>query len=514
MEELWAEPAGGVRLKRGGMRVIRWMIYAMVYLGSILMVYNIYGFIRFARYVKAIKTWNSGNSILHVPIALLICFLLGYLAVGLFGNPDIIMAGILFGGSIFVFIMYKLLSGITQRVIKSERLETELRVAEESNRAKTNFLASMSHEMRTPMNAILGLDAIALQDGALTPQTRDRLEKIDASARHLLDLINDVLDMNHIESDAMHLREEPFQPRETVGLVSVLTQTQCREKRLSYASETSGDLEQLCVGDALRVRQVLLSILDNAVKYTPEGGSVSFRAERLAGADDQHCTLRFTVRDTGIGIDAGFMPRLFESFSQEDASATNRFGGSGLGLAIAKKLVDMMGGSIDVESQKGAGSTFTVTIGFALARPAAAEAADDADDTSLAGLRVLIAEDIDINAELLTDLLDLEDIVSERAVNGQEAVEMFASHPEGYYDAVLMDLRMPVMDGLDATRAIRALDRPDAKAIPVIAVTANAFEEDVRQTREAGMNAHLSKPTDTDLLYHTLRKTLGEKREG
>ena len=190
--------------------MIRWMIYAMVYLGSILMVYNIYGFIRFARYVKAIKTWNSGNSILHIPIALLVCFLLGYLAVGLFGNPDIIMAGILFGGSIFVFIMYKLLSGITQRVVESERLEAELRVAEESNRAKTSFLASMSHEMRTPMNAILGLDAIALQDEALTPQTRDRLEKIDASARHLLDLINDVLDMNHIESDTMRLSAELF----------------------------------------------------------------------------------------------------------------------------------------------------------------------------------------------------------------------------------------------------------------------------------------------------------------
>lgn len=499
-------------MERGGMRVIRWMIYAMVYLGSILMVYNIYGFMRFARYVKAIKTWNSGNSILHVPIALLICFLLGYLAVGLFGNPDIIMAGILFGGSIFVFIMYKLLTGIIQRVVESERLEAELRVAEESNRAKTNFLASMSHEMRTPMNAILGLDAIALQDEALTPQTRDRLEKIDSSARHLLDLINDVLDMNHIESDAVHLREEPFQPRETVGLVSVLTQTQCREKGLNYESETSGDLEALCVGDALRVRQVLLSILDNAVKYTPEGGSVSFRAERLPGADDRHCVLRFTVRDTGIGIDEGFMPRLFESFSQEDASATNRFGGSGLGLAIAKKLVDMMGGSIDVESKKGVGSTFTVTIGFALAQ-VAEDKTDDADDTPLAGLRVLIAEDIDINAELLTDLLELEDIAAERASNGREAVEMFAAHPEGYYDAVLMDLRMPVMDGLDATRAIRALDRPDAKAIPVIAVTANAFEEDVRQTREAGMNAHLSKPTDSDLLYHTLRKTLGGKRE-
>ena len=495
------------------MRVIRWMIYAMVYLGSILMVYNIYGFMRFARYVKAIKTWNSGNSILHIPIALLVCFLLGYLAVGLFGNPDIIMAGILFGGSIFVFIMYKLLSGITQRVVESERLEAELRVAEESNRAKTSFLASMSHEMRTPMNAILGLDAIALQDEALTPQTRDRLEKIDASARHLLDLINDVLDMNHIESDTMRLSAEPFQPRETVGLVSVLTQTQCREKGLDYNCETSGDLDRLCIGDALRVRQVLLSILENAVKYTPEGGSVSFRAEQLPGADDDHCTLRFTVRDTGIGIDEAFMPRLFESFSQEDASATNRFGGSGLGLAITRKLVDMMGGSIGVKSQKGAGSTFTVTIGFELAKPADAEADFGSDDTSLAGLRVLIAEDIDINAELLTDLLDLEDIAAERASNGREAVEMFAGQPEGYYDAVLMDLRMPVMDGLDATRAIRALDRPDAKAIPIIAVTANAFEEDVRQTREAGMNAHLSKPTDSELLYDTLRKTLGGKRE-
>ena len=493
--------------------MIQWIIRGMVYLGSLLMVCNIVCFVRFARYVKTLKSWKEGDGLLYLPIALLICFLLGYLAVGFIGKPDLIMAGILFGGSVFVFVMYKLLSGITQRIVENEQLEAELRAAEASSRSKTSFLATMSHEMRTPLNAVIGLDAIVLQDDSLKPQTRDRLEKIDASAHHLLDMINDVLDMNYIESGDMTLNEAPFSLGDLLDLVNVLTQTLCGEKGLDYRHEVTGELDRACVGDALRLRQVLLSILANAVKFTPKGGSIRFVTEQL-GHEGDRCVLRFTVSDTGIGIDESFIPKLFESFSQEDATTTNRYGGSGLGLAITKKLVDMMGGDITVSSVKGKGSTFAVTVRLGVVE-AAAEAALDAGQSgekSLAGLHMLIVEDIDLNADMLADLLELEDITTQRAENGKIAVDMFTENPPGHFDAILMDLRMPVMDGLEAARAIRALPRPDAKTIPIIALTANAFEDDVRHSMEAGMDAHLPKPVDTDQLYGTLRELLSREK--
>ena len=487
--------------------MMRGLTLAMVYLGSLLMVYNICGFVRFARYVKKLDSWHANNRILYLPIVLLVCFLMGYLAVGIFGKPDIIVAGILFGGSVFVFVMYKLLRGITQRIVENEHLEAQLLAAEESNRAKSSFLATMSHEMRTPLNAVIGLNSLVLQDETLRPQTRERLEQIDISAHHLLDMINDVLDMNHIESGEMSVIAEPFSPADLLNLVNVLAHMLCEEKGLNYRHEVVGELRDTCIGDSLRLRQVLLSILSNAVKFTPQGGSVTFVAEQLP-REGEYCGMRFTISDTGIGIDEEFMPRLYDSFSQEDATATNRYGGSGLGLAITKKLVDMMDGDIAVHSRKGEGSTFIVTVrlGFVDDCDAAALASGKDETSSLAGKHMLIVEDVDLNADLLADLLELEDVTSERAENGRVAVDTFAQSPPGRFDAILMDLRMPVMDGLEATRAIRALPRPDAGTVPIIALTANAFDEDVRQSMEAGMNAHLPKPVDTDLLYETLRE--------
>ena len=486
--------------------MVQWLIRGMVFLGSLLMVYNIYGFVRFARYVKKLDSWNANDRILYVPIILLVGFLLGYLAVGLFGKPDMIMAGILFGGSVFVFVVYKLLNGITQRIVEREHLEAELMAAEESNQAKSRFMATMSHEMRTPLNAVIGLNELALKDDSLTPQTRDRLEKVEISAHHLLDMINDILDMNHIESGEMVLKAEAFSPADLLNLVNVLARMMCEEKGVVYRHEVVGELEGACIGDSLRLRQVLLSILSNASKYTPEGGSVRFVAEQLPREGDR-CVLRFTVSDTGVGIDEAFMPKLFDSFAQEDANAINRSTGSGIGLAITKRLVEMMDGDIAVASRKGEGSTFTVTVRLGAVDVAeASEATGEAlEDRSLAGKHMLIVEDVDLNADLLADLLELEDVTSERAENGRVAVDAFSQAPPGHFDAILMDLRMPVMDGLEATRAIRALPREDAKAVPIVALTANAFEEDVRQSLDAGMNAHLAKPVDTDQLYDTLR---------
>ncbi len=487
--------------------MVRWLITGMVFLGSLIMVYNICGFVRFARYVRRLESWDANDNILYIPIILLVCFLLGYLAVGFFGEPDLIVAGILFGGSLFVLVIYKLLSGITQRIIESEQLEAQLLAAEESNQAKTRFLATMSHEMRTPLNAVIGLNALALQDQTLTPQTRDRLEKLDVSAHHLLDMINDVLDMNYIESGVITVNTEPFSPANLLNLVNVLAHMLCEEKGLNYRHEVVGELRDACIGDSLRLRQVLLSILSNAVKFTPEGGSVTFVAEQLP-REGEYCGMRFTITDTGIGIDEEFMPRLFDSFAQEDATSTNRYGGSGLGLAITKKLVDLMDGDISVHSRKGEGSTFIVTVrlGFVDGCDARAQASGKDEMPSLAGMHMLIVEDVDLNADLLADLLELEDITSERAENGREAVDAFSQAPEGHFDAILMDLRMPVMDGLEAARTIRALPRADARTVPIIALTANAYEEDVRQSLDAGMNAHLAKPVDTDMLYDTLRR--------
>ena len=480
--------------------MVRWLTLGMVYLGSLIMVYNICGFVRFARYVKKLESWDAKDRILYIPIMLLVCFLLGYLAVGIFGKPDLIVAGILFGGSLFVLVMYKLLSSITQRIVASEHLEAQLLVAEESNRAKSRFLATMSHEMRTPLNAVIGLNALALQDQALTPQTRDRLEKLDVSAHHLLD-------MNYIESGEIAVNMEPFSPADLLNLVNVLARMLCEEKGLNYRHEVVGELRDTCIGDSLRLRQVLLSILSNAVKFTPEGGSVTFVAEQLP-REGEHCGMRFTISDTGIGIDEEFMPRLFDSFAQEDATPTNRYGGSGLGLAITKKLVDLMDGDIAVHSRKGEGSTFIVTfrLGFVDDCGEASRTSGEDKMSSLAGMHMLIVEDVDLNADLLADLLELEDITTERAENGRVAVDMFSRAEPGRYDAILMDLRMPVMDGFEAARAIRALPRSDAASVPIIALTANAFEEDVRQSLDAGMNAHLPKPVDTDQLYDTLRK--------
>ena len=392
---------------------------------------------------------------------------------------------------------------------QNRALAEALARAEEASAAKTAFLSSMSHEIRTPMNAIIGLDNIALKDPKLSPQTRDGLEKIGSSARHLLSLINDILDMSRIESGRMELKEEAFSFRDFLDQICIIIHGQCEDKGLRFVCNRIEPLDEYLIGDDLRLKQVLIDILGNAVKFTDAPGTVTFTAEDTDGADGRR-VLRFTVKDTGIGMDKAFLPRLFDAFSQEDATTTNRYGGSGLGMAITKNMVDLMDGRIQVESEKGLGTTFTVDIPLKKADHAetAPEAESPGEEVSLSGLHVLIVEDIELNAEVLADLLEMEGITSEWAENGQLAVECFARNEAGHFAAVLMDMRMPVMDGPAATRAIRGLDRPDAAAIPIIALTANAFEEDVKACLQAGMNAHLSKPVDIEQLKALLARIL------
>ena len=393
---------------------------------------------------------------------------------------------------------------------REKQVEVEKALAEDASRAKTSFLSNMSHEIRTPMNAIIGLDSIALRNPDLQPQTREQLEKIGTSAKHLLGLINDILDMTRIESGKMTLKNEEFSFREFLDQINIIINGQCVDKGLFYECNVAGQVEDYYYGDDIKLKQVLINILGNAVKFTNPPGEVSFTSEQIDNQDGL-CTLRFTMRDTGIGMDEEYIPHLFESFTQEDETSVNRYGGSGLGMAITKSLVEMMNGKIEVESKKGVGSVFTVVVTLKASDRKYKDDAEMAHDGAcvhdvLAGRRVLMAEDVEQNAEILRDLLELEDMEAELAVNGEEAVRMFSGHPEGYYDAVLMDVRMPIMDGLTAAGAIRAMDRKDAKTVPIIAMTANVFDEDVERSLQAGMNAHLFKPIDPDVLYETMAR--------
>ena len=335
------------------------------------------------------------------------------------------------------------------------------------------------------------------------------LEKIDSSAQHLLSLINDILDMSRIESGRMQLKSEEFSFREMMEQINTIINGQCEDKGLIYESRVSGDTDEYFIGDDLRLRQIVINILGNAVKFTDCPGTVTFAVEQVDATDESR-TLRFTMKDTGIGMDEAFLPRLFEPFAQEDATTTNRYGGSGLGMALTKNMVDLMGGTIAIDSKKGHGTTFTVDIPLVLAHHVAAADVAGAAETaaSVVGSHVLIVEDQDMNAMILSELLDMEGVTPEWAQNGQIAVEMYENSEAGHFAAILMDMRMPVMDGLTATREIRKLDRADAKRVPIIALTANAFEEDVNRCLEAGMDAHLSKPVDIDQVMDTLGKLL------
>jgi len=498
--------------------VIQWIVYAMIYLGSALMVVNICGFVRFARYIRGMKSWGRGNGILYLPIVLLVCFLLGYLMVGFFGKPDIVIAGILSGGSVFVFVMYRLLSGIIQRVIESEHLEAELLAAEESNRVKSSFLASIGHEMRTPMNIILGMDTLALRNPDLPAETRQQLEKIGQSARHLNRLITGMLDMRQIERGEMTLNSEVFSLKEALEQINDIASAACAEKGLEYRTAFAQCAAREYTGDVLYLKQAVLCLLENAVKFTDAPGTVRFSVA-CSKAQGVCSEIRFIVSDTGIGIDAAVLPKILEPFVQEDASYTSRFGGSGMGLAVANSIVKRMNGRIEAESRKGEGSTFTIILPMTPTGPG--ERACDgnceccagcggcgcggaANPIGLAGRRVLVADDMSENAEIVSDLLELEGVESECAGNGEIAVAMMERSEENHYDAILMDLRMPVMDGIEAARRIRALNRADARRIPIIALSANDADADIQHSMEAGMNAHLVKPVDADKLYAEL----------
>ena len=385
--------------------------------------------------------------------------------------------------------------------------------AQSANRAKSQFLSRMSHEIRTPINAIIGLDSIALRDESISQHTRDELNKIGSSAKHLLSIVNDILDMSRIESGKITLKEEVFSFADFLEQINIIVKGQCDEKGLTYDCQMLSDTDEYFYGDNLKLKQIIINILGNSVKFTDAPGDITFKVEQCESTSDK-ALLRFTMTDTGIGMDKDYLPKLFDAFSQEDTANTSKYGGSGLGMAITRSFIEMMGGQISVESEKGVGSSFIVTVPLGKVseqeKPKDSEEESD-NDSILEDLHILIVEDQKINAEVLGDLLELEGASSEWATNGQEAVDMFRENGEGHYAVILMDMRMPVMDGLQATRTIRSLERKDASSIPIVALSANAFEEDVKQCLEAGMNAHLSKPVDIDKLKKVLNELLNAK---
>ena len=536
-----------------------------------------------------------------------------------------------------------------ETMAKNEALVEALTLAEEASKAKTAFLSNMSHEIRTPMNAIIGLDNLALHDETISPHTRDYLEKIGGSARHLLGLINDILDMSRIESGRVILRKEEFSFSAMLEQINTMVMSQCSDKGLDYECRIISRVDDFYIGDDTRLKEVLINILSNAIKFTEAPGSVTLTVERTAVFDEQS-TLRFRIRDTGIGMDKEFVPKIFDAFSQEDSSTRNKFGSTGLGMAITKNIVEMMNGTISVDSEKGVGTEFTVVVTLRNTEDRGTESTgsidpsrlhvlvvDDEEYTAehartvlgdigihadislsgedalrmiemqamkqepynlvlldwrmpgmdgletakqirqhytkdetviiltaytwdeiqnealaagidsfiakplfasnvtaeferiarrnnmrlftekkradLAGRRILLAEDIEINADIMMDVLEMKEAEADHADNGKIAFEMFRDSAPGTYSAILMDVRMPVMDGLEAAAAIRAMERSDAKTIPIIALTANAFDEDVQRSLQVGMNAHLTKPVEPDHLYQTLEELICEAEQ-
>ena len=377
----------------------------------------------------------------------------------------------------------------------NQKLADAVHTAENANRAKTIFLNNMSHDIRTPMNAIMGFTDIAMKYHP-KPEVENCLQKIRESSEHLLTLINDVLDISRIESGKIKFAPISVDIVEVTDTVLSIMYGFLSNRNITFHTHLAIPETRYVLADAVRIREVLVNILGNAVKFTGDGGSITFTSDYLPGADDRHMIVRYRVTDTGVGMTKEFLKHIFDEFSQEESSARTHYKGSGLGMAISKRYVDLMGGNISVESEKGKGSTFTVELPLELTEADKVQKqASPGDSTDLTGVKILMAEDNDLNAEIAMVQLEELGIHITRASDGKEALKIFASNQPGTFDIIFMDIMMPKMNGYEATKAIRALqNRPDARTIPIIAMTANAFAEDVQASLDAGMNDHLSKP--------------------
>jgi CheY-like chemotaxis protein len=407
-----------------------------------------------------------------------------------------------------MLMMYVIISGRADKKIIQEKEESNVLLAaaaekaESASIAKSEFLSRMSHDIRTPINAIMGMTGIAFKNIDNKERARDCLLKIESASQHLLSLINDVLDMSRIESGKITLLNEPFCLGTCLSNCVTIIEGQIASRELELVTDF-GDFENTYViGDELHLRQVFINILGNSVKFTPDGGKIFFIAEKYDS--DGKNAFRFILKDTGIGMKPDFIPHLFEPFTQENGGSRTNYNGTGLGMAIVKQIVDMMGGTIAVESAINAGTTFYIIIPMEIDTEKRENPTENDGNFNLDGMKILLAEDNELNREIAVEILSEQGVNVTIAKDGKEAVELFERSEDYYFDAILMDIMMPIMDGLTATKIIRNCGKAGAEDIPIIAMTANAYNEDREKTREAGMDSHLSKPIDVCMLYRTL----------
>ena len=400
---------------------------------------------------------------------------------------------------------------VNQKLKKAKNVATEaLQTAENANKAKTDFLSNMSHDIRTPMNAIIGITSLIRHDAGNKAKVIEYADKIDISSQHLLGIINDVLDMSKIEAGKTVFKYSDFSILDLVQELNTIFHTQIYEKQQTLTIIKENIQHEWVNGDQVHLMQIFSNLLSNAVKYTQEGGKIQFFVEECETKSSVYAKYRFLVSDNGMGMSADFKDTIFDAFTRAESSLTNKIQGTGLGMAITKNLVEAMGGTIDVDSELGQGSCFEVLMDLKIAEDrtvalAVQEEIDEQDGNILQGMRFLCAEDNELNAEILTELLKIEGAECTICENGEEILKAFEQSAPGDYDMILMDVQMPVMNGYDATKAIRRSSHELAKKIPIIAMTANAFSEDIQHSLAAGMNAHVSKPVEMKVLEKTIR---------
>ena len=397
-----------------------------------------------------------------------------------------------------------------------ELLKDSLDSVESMAKSKNKFFSQMSHDMRTPLNGIIGLSKLALNQTGNVEKTKESLKKIGQLGNQLLELINEILDMSRIEEGKLELKSEPFRIRENLNQLVSLFQVQLEGNNKTF--RTSIDIEDVyTIGDWGKIQQILNNILSNAFKFTEDDGIIELTVTETKDPNSKYRKYKFRIQDNGAGMSKEFLKKLYQPFEREIQFGASKVAGTGLGMPIVQELVRKMGGTIEVESELGVGTVFEVTLPCRVSEEQVALQEEDTKEdrkeelSILKGRRVLVAEDNMINMEIAKEILKSFGMEAEEAWNGKEALETFTGKPEGYFDLILMDMQMPVMDGCEAASAIRRLNRPDGAKIPIIAVTANAFAEDIAQTQKAGMNEHVSKPIDFQILKETMEKLLNEQ---
>ncbi|MDR1689688.1 MAG: transporter substrate-binding domain-containing protein [Clostridiales bacterium] len=410
---------------------------------------------------------------------------------------------VLLAATLIFFTMYNRTNNLSRELARQTE---EAKIASE---AKGAFLARMSHEIRTPLNAVIGMSLLAKNSITNTEKASSYIEQIIASSKHLMGILNDVLDMSKIESGKLTLINEPFREMDAFMEVVGMITNRCDEKEIRFISDANNLKDLIVIGDKLRLNQVLINLLSNAVKFTGKGGEITLRGETTRESETD-VTITFSVTDTGIGMTQEQMKNLFVPFEQANAKIAQLYGGTGLGLSISQTYIKMLGGEIKAESEPGKGTKFHFTVTMQKGKMPEYEPPEGVCAASFPGKRLLLAEDVEVNRFLMTELLSPCEIETTEAVNGEEAVSIFEKSPEGYFHLILMDIQMPVMDGYEATKAIRNLKRADAEKIPIVAMTANAYKEDIEAAKDAGMNSHLAKPIDTDKLFNTLTEFLAD----